>query len=131
VQTHNPEHPAIRFALSHDVAGFVERELGERRELHYPPFARLALVRVDALDRGVAERAAQQLAAAARRAGSRAEVLGPTPAPLSRLRGRYRFRFLIRAPERAPVRQAAHAVLALEIDRRVRVHVDIDPLHML
>jgi primosomal protein N' (replication factor Y) len=131
VQTRNPEHPAIAFALRHDVTGFVEHELAERRELRYPPFARLALVRVDANDRGLAERVAKQLAELARRQGSRAEVLGPTPAPLARLRGRYRFRFVIRAAERAPVRKAAEAVLRAQSDRRVRVAVDIDPLHML
>jgi primosomal protein N' (replication factor Y) len=131
VQTHSPEHPAIAFALKHDVAGFAERELAERRELHYPPYARLALVRIDANDRALAERVARQLSELARRHGAQAEVLGPTPAPLSRLRGRYRFRFVIRAAERAPVRKAAEAVLRAETDRRVRVAVDIDPLHML
>jgi primosomal protein N' (replication factor Y) len=131
VQTRNPEHPAISFALKHDVAGFVERELAERRELHYPPYARLALVRIDANDRALAERVARQLSELARRYGTHAEVLGPTPAPLSRLRGRYRFRFVIRAAERGPVRKAAEAVLRAETDRRVRVAVDIDPLHML
>jgi primosomal protein N' (replication factor Y) len=131
VQTRNPEHPAISFALKHDVAGFVERELAERRELHYPPYARLALVRIDANDRALAERVARQLSELARRYGTQAEVLGPTPAPLSRLRGRYRFRFVIRAAERGPVRKAAEAVLRAETDRRVRVAVDIDPLHML
>jgi len=131
VQTYNPEHPAIAFALKHNVAGFVERELAERRELHYPPYARLALVRIDANDRALAERTAKQLAEIARRKGGRVEVLGPTPAPLSRLRGRYRFRFVIRAAERGPVRQAARAVLGAASDRRVRVAVDIDPLHML
>lgn len=131
VQTHNPEHPAIAFALKHDVSGFVERELAERRELHYPPYARLALVRIDANDRALAERAAKQLAELARRCGAKAEILGPTPAPISRLRGRYRFRFVIRAPERGPVRKAAEVVLRAPADRRVRVAVDIDPLHML
>lgn len=131
VQTRNPAHPAIAFALKHDVAGFAEHELAERRELHYPPYARLALVKIDANDRALAERAAKQLAELARRYGTRAEILGPTPAPLSRLRGRYRFRFVIRAAERGPVRKAAEAVLRAPADRRVRVAIDIDPLHML
>ncbi|HTM44105.1 MAG TPA: primosomal protein N' [Polyangiaceae bacterium] len=131
VQTHNPDHPAVRFALKHDVAGFMEHELAERRQLHYPPYARLALVRLDATDRSLAERAAHQLAEIARKVGTELEVLGPTAAPLARLRGRYRFRFLLRAQERAPVRKAAHAVLKAPLDRRVRLSVDIDPLNML
>src|SRR6266540_2302164 len=50
IQTRAPEHPALRFAARHDVGGFIERELEARRELLYPPFARLALVRIDGPD---------------------------------------------------------------------------------
>ncbi|HKQ69353.1 MAG TPA: primosomal protein N', partial [Polyangiaceae bacterium] len=50
VQTRDPEHPAIVFASRHDVPGFLERELADRSELGYPPFSRLALVRVDGED---------------------------------------------------------------------------------
>ncbi len=45
IQTRTPEHPAIQFAARHDVRGFWARELVDRREVGYPPFSRLALIR--------------------------------------------------------------------------------------
>jgi primosomal protein N' (replication factor Y) len=131
IQTRNPDHPAIRHAVDHDVESFIEAELAERSELHYPPYARLALVRVEAVDRRLAERVVAELAELARRAAPRAEVSPPSPAPLLRLRNRYRHRFLVKAKVRSAVRQALIAVLRHPGDRRVRVSIDIDPLHML
>ncbi len=66
VQTFDPEHHAIKFAARHDVNGFIERELRDRKELAYPPFARMVLVRVDALDEREAQEATAHLARAAR-----------------------------------------------------------------
>lgn len=132
IQTRNPEHPAIRAAVRHDVSGFLQQELADRVELGYPPCARLALVRVDSVEesmaRGEAERLAQLVRAAAPAA---ARVVGPAAAPLARLRNRYRFHFMVRARERKVLRAALLPVLRAELDWRVRVAVDVDPLHML
>ena len=137
IQTYQPEHPAIRFAKRHDVEGFLLHELGDRREVGYPPFARLALVRVDAIDPGAAAAAAEKLAAVLRRLApvrsGAVEVLGPAPAPLARLRGRYRHRIMLRAKER-PALRAVFADLQraiAELDRQVRAVIDVDPVSML
>jgi primosomal protein N' (replication factor Y) len=132
IQTKNPEHPAIALALKHDVAGFVEYALADRQALGYPPYSRLAMVRVSALDEAVARSAMQELAEVAkRRAGSQVEVLGPSPAPIARLRNQYRFRILVRAKTRAPLRHVLIGVQEAKVDRRVRVIVDVDPVSML
>jgi primosomal protein N' (replication factor Y) len=132
IQTKNPEHPAIALALRHDVAGFVAYALADRQELGYPPFSRLAMVRVTALDEGVARTAIQELAEVAKqRAGSLVEVLGPSPAPISRLRNQYRFRLVVRAKTRGPLRHVLIGVQEARVDRRVRVVVDVDPVSML
>jgi primosomal protein N' (replication factor Y) (superfamily II helicase) len=138
IQTRNPEHPAIAFAAAHDVSGFLERELVDREEVGYPPFTRLALVRLDAVDEAVVRSAAAKLAAHARTtpdgAARRVEVLGPSAAPIARLRGRYRFRVVLRARDRGPLRAAVAAVIDLlrdGFDRRVRVGIDVDPVAML
>jgi primosomal protein N' (replication factor Y) len=137
IQTRSTDHPAIQLAAHHDVRAFWERELRDRREVGYPPFARLALIRVDALDEDVAREAAGRLAAHARTApdalGRRVEILGPSAAPLARLRGRYRFRLLLRARERGPLRAVIGAVRAemARLDGRVRAVVDVDPVSML
>jgi primosomal protein N' (replication factor Y) len=132
IQTRQPEHPAISFALRHDVPGFIEREMHDRKELGFPPFSRLALVRFDALDEGQALSECGRIAAIARAAcPAGVEVLGPSPAPLSRLRNRYRFRFLLRAAERKPLRDALLAVARSSVQRLVRMAIDVDPVNML
>jgi primosomal protein N' (replication factor Y) len=137
VQTYDPEHPAIVSALRHDVDGFTERELRDRRELAYPPFSRLALVRVDAPDEADAQRVALGLADAARASTASApgavDVLGPAPAPLARLRNRYRYRVMLRSADRKALR---HALLAVEraragVGRNCRVVLDVDPVQLL
>jgi primosomal protein N' (replication factor Y) len=137
IQTRNPAHPSIAHAARHDVAGFLARELSDRREVDYPPFSRLALLRVDAVDEKLARQSAGRLAAHARSAPEaahgRVKVLGPAPAPIARLRERYRFRVLLRAKSRSSLRAviASLAPTLQELDRKVRAAVDIDPVAML
>jgi primosomal protein N' (replication factor Y) len=137
VQTWNPEHPAIALAARHDVQGFLERELTDRRELGYPPLSRSALVRVDALDEAQARDACLRLARAARSTDAvRSEkviVQGPAPAPIARIRNRWRFRVMLRAADRAALRSVlavvCEAVSALP--RGVRSAIDVDPVQLL
>lgn len=132
VQTRNPEHPTIRFALGHDVGGFVEHELKERREAHYPPFRRLIMIRVDSLVDTIARQTCAQAAALARQhGGQELEVLGPAAAPIERIRNRFRHRCILRSKQRQPLYRAAKALRQLKLDRRVRLHVDVDPVSML
>ena len=138
VQTYDPTHPSIRFGIAHDTAGFVAAELGHRRELGYPPYSRMVLVRVDAADADLALQWAAHLgevARAAPREGTRAavEVLGPAPAPIAKLKNRHRFRLMLRSSDRAGLRAAALAVVRAfgELPRQVRAQVDVDPVQMM
>ena len=137
IQTYDPEHPAIQFAVRHDIDGFVARELTDRRELRYPPYARLALVRVDDPDEKVARDAAAALAevarAFARKETKEVDVLGPAPAPLPRLRLRFRFRVMVRSADRAALRRVLVAVDGARstLVRTVRAAVDVDPVQLL
>ena len=136
-QTFQPEHPAVRHAAGHDFEGFYRSELECRRELGYSPFSRLVAVRLDAGDEARVKRAAAELAgmvkeAAAVRSGL-VRLLGPAPAPIGRLRGRYRFRFLLRSQDRRALRSVAGRVVQRLDDgiAPVRGSVDIDPVSML
>jgi len=132
IQTRQPEHPAVALAAQHDVAAFTEREMRERQELGYPPFSRLALIKIDAVDAALAEREATRLAALARSLASPAiSILGPAPAPLARLRNRYRFRFMVRGNDRAALRKVLLGLARSKPRGDVRVAIDIDPLSML
>jgi primosomal protein N' (replication factor Y) len=139
VQTFCPEHAAIRAAVAHDSLGFLEKELGHRRALGYPPFARLARIVVSGPEEEEAARAAALLGAALEsaraEAGALAEkvrILGPAPAPIAVLRGRYRFVLLVKAPDRAPLRPLLDAADAPpRLPARVRVALDVDPVSMM
>ncbi|HSO35660.1 MAG TPA: primosomal protein N' [Labilithrix sp.] len=138
VQTFDPEHHAIKFAARHDVNGFIERELRDRKELAYPPFSRMVLTRVDALDEREAQEATAHLARAARAASRFGEpgavtVLGPTPAPIAKVRNRFRFRVMLRSTSREQLRKATLAIHAAtaELPRSVRVAIDVDPVGLL
>jgi len=138
VQTRDPQHPAVRFAASHDVPGFLAHELGDRAEVGYPPFGRVALVRVAAADEAEARRVAGRFGAHARScpqaASGDVEVLGPAAAPIARLRSRYRFRVLLRSKQRRPLRDVVASLVPLRertANKKIRVVIDIDPVSML
>ena len=133
-QTFQPDHPAVRLAASHDYERFYAEEVESRREVGYPPFTRLVTARVHAGAEDEARRATGLLAETARQHAAVREgavqVLGPAPAPLARLRGRYHYRLLLKSPDRKLLRQVA-ALLAARIDRGLapaHATLDIDPL---
>ncbi len=137
IQTYAPHHYSIRAARDQDYERFIRRELRLRQELGWPPFARMALVRIEGAEAAAvaatAERAAAALRAQARDDAMR--VLGPAPAPIERLRGRYRWQVVVRSTEQAPMRAALAAMLARVGGREehagVFVGVDMDPVNML
>ncbi len=99
VQTYTPFHPAVMAAAALDFDGFAAEELKARRELSYPPYARLALVTVRGADEvRVSEAADGFVRLLAPRLSPKVIVAGPTPAPLARLKGLYRYQVLLRSP---------------------------------
>ncbi|MFO0734254.1 MAG: primosomal protein N' [Labilithrix sp.] len=132
VQTYDPDHHAIQRGIHHDVMGFFEHELRDRKELGYPPFSRMVLARIDSLDEKEAQSAGAVLAKAARRATNEADVivLGPTAAPIAKVRNRFRFRVTLRSASREKLRQGALAVHAAmqTLPRSVRASIDVDPV---
>jgi primosomal protein N' (replication factor Y) len=131
IQTRNPEHPAVLFAARHALNDFWDQELKDRKELGYPPFARLALVRVDAEEEDRARLEAERFAKLCRGVSADVAVLGPSAAPLARLRNRYRFQFMLRSRDRTALRNAVLAVARTKPDGKVRVSADVDPVSML
>jgi len=130
IQTRSVNHPAIVCAQKHDVRGFIAHEMQARKEVEYPPFVHVALVRFDGPDDATVAREARRVAALANQ-HEQVEVLGPAAAPLARLRNRYRYRFLLRARERSALRQVLLAVARAPSHRQVRRTLDVDPQSML
>jgi primosomal protein N' (replication factor Y) len=98
VQTYMPEHYVFRYLVEHDYYGFMEEELKFRRQLKYPPFARLVLASCSARDPGKLRIFSKEWAAAIRRTlpSNRIDVLGPTPPVVARVKNRYREQILIK-----------------------------------
>jgi len=137
IQTYAPNHYSIRAAKDQDYARFIRRELQLRRDLMYPPFARLAMVRIEGAEphrvRQVAEAVAKSLGKTATPEGIR--VLGPAPAPIERIKQRYRWQVMIKSRELKPMR-AALAGMRAEVDAiaerdDIYLAIDIDPVRML
>ncbi len=134
VQAFAPDAPAIRCAQGHDFLSFAESELNERRDLGYPPFSRLVLLRFEGEDAAATEAGARQLSSLATRAARShkgVQVLGPAPAPLPRLRGRWRWQALIRGTTHGPLAHVASEVLAAPRPSGLRVIADVDPGSLL
>jgi primosomal protein N' (replication factor Y) len=129
LQTHHPDHPV--FGTIGDMDAFAEHERRVRRLLGYPPWSRLVLVRTEGTDRAQAREAAQEFANLARQqshAFSGVDVLGPAPAPLPKLVGRWRYQVILRGRDLKSFRaylQANHATWRPASGLR-RI-VDVDP----
>jgi primosomal protein N' (replication factor Y) (superfamily II helicase) len=133
IQTYSPEHPSLIAAQAHDYEAFYRQEIEGRRELGYPPCAHLASLRLDGEDAAAVATAAHELAADGHRLlGDSRDVtlLGPTEAPIQRLKGRTRWLLVAKASSRAPLRRLLEA-LSDGRRRGARVTVDVDPLLML
>ena len=127
LQSYQPEHPVIRALTAFDRDGFVDAELAGRRELGFPPYGRLAALVLSGDDEARLTEAAQALVRAVPQA-SGVEVWGPAPAPLYRLRGTYRQRFLIKADKTISIQSFLAAWLdGQKMPHGVRRTVDVDP----
>ncbi len=134
VQTFNPEHYAIRHAAEHDFEGFARRELQLRREVGYPPFGRMLRIVVEGTPEDKVRTESQSIADALHRAPTTTQVtvLGPAPAPLARLRDRFRWHLLVKAARPVQIRDAARVVEESAHDRKsLSVTLDVDPVSVL
>jgi primosomal protein N' (replication factor Y) len=104
IQTYSPEHYAIQTAAKHDYASFYDKEIAYRRQLHNPPFTRLACLTYshtnDALCQREAERMKRLLIEERDSKGvADLSLIGPAPAFIHRLRGRFRWQLILRGAE--------------------------------
>jgi primosomal protein N' (replication factor Y) (superfamily II helicase) len=134
LQSHLPDHYALRFACTQDYASFFEQESLFRRTMSYPPAASLLNLVVRGKDAGAAAREADALARRLREgaAAGKYRVLGPARAPLARLRQDHRFQVLLKG-RRAAMREAVRSAM-VERYGEVRwpgVVIDVDPLSVM
>jgi primosomal protein N' (replication factor Y) len=128
LQTHQPEHPVMRALISGDRDAFYAAEIAVREAQGYPPFGRLASLIVSGGDRPSTEGFARRLAASAPRA-EEVRLLGPAEAPLAVVRGRHRFRLLVKSPRAFDLSGFLREWLAAapKPKGKLALEVDVDP----
>ena len=131
VQTLYPNHYSIRHACRQDYGAFFADEIDFRKRMRYPPSVAMINTVIRARTREGAMSDAGEVVRALRWGGEPYKVLGPAPAPLSRLKGEYRAQFFIKGTHRATMRKALVAVLASRPEVRRRTSVDVDPMSVL
>lgn len=131
VQTYTPGHYSILSAAKHDYEKFYDEEIVSRKELHFPPFVSLVKVVVRARNEELTMKAAGELAEELRREDPDAMIAGPVPAPMTRVRGYYRYNILLKGKEKKPMCDLLKKVLAAHRKPHgVLIAVDVDPISM-
>jgi primosomal protein N' (replication factor Y) len=136
VQTFNPEHPAIQAATKHDYIGFATTELPQREEFNYPPFGFQAriVIRSEIQSKAdqMADHIAEEIQSASETLMSDIVVTGPAPAPVEKLRGKFRFHMLLGSETEGDlqkvIRRAQTTIKSID---DVQWIVDIDPQDMM
>lgn len=129
LQSHQPDHPVIRAILGGDEEAFWKAEAAERRAAGVPPYGRMAGIILSSPDVAQAFDFGAELSrrdGPLRRVG--AQVFGPAPAPIARVRGRHRVRLLVKAEKSVPLQAAlAEWVGQFKLPTNLRLAIDIDP----
>ena len=139
IQTFNPEHESLAFAIKHDYEGFAAQELIHRQALLYPPHGNLISLRIQSSEHSKAYQLAQHLGSRARALQNQfapyksLEVLGPAEAPMAKLKSQYRYYILLKGSQKPVLSKFIRQLLGDEswIPSKCRIIVDIDPLQLI
>jgi len=132
LQTHQPEHPVMKALIACDREAFYASEIDQRERTGYPPFGRLASLIISAGDRATAEGYARKLVSIAP-LDERVQLLGPAEAPLAVIKGRYRFRLLLKSARGFDLSDYLRHWLAASPKPKgnLKLEVDVDPQSFL
>ncbi len=127
LQSFMPEHRIMKALAIGTRDEFLECEADEREVAHMPPFSRLAGIIIAGRDESLVLNVAKSLGMSAPQ-GEQIQTLGPAPAPFARLRGKYRYRLLVRADKNIDIQKTLSSwVGSVKVPSTVRVYIDIDP----
>lgn len=140
IQTYLPEHPAIHYAKTHDFEGFAKAELVARKELNYPPFGKVAVIRIQGAQQNktasAADRAKMEIEKIKRLKPeySKIEILGPSESALLKLKNKYRFQILVKSPQAKELNNYLQHFLKHSetwVPSGVNVSIDVDPQQLI
>jgi len=132
LQTHQPEHPVMQALIAQDRDAFYNSEIAAREKVTYPPFGRLASLLVTGENKHATEGFARKLALGAPRSED-VRVLGPAEAPLAVIRGRHRFRLMVKSARNFDLPGYLRDWLAVAPKPKggIKLDVDVDPQSFL
>ncbi len=133
IQTYNPEHYALECASKQDYQDFYQQEILFRQELGYPPCGYLVNLVFFGNNEHQVNAASKEFSQYLNRFDLGVDVLGPSPCPLSRLRGKSRYQVLLKSTDRPSLRRLVNHLDGgiKHLPRQVKMHIDIDPFDML
>ncbi len=141
IQTFNPDHYSVQMSKDQDFTRFYHEELRFRRELGYPPFSRLINMRIEAASEKKSFKAADEMGELGKKLleknpyEGKMEILGPSPAPLVKLKGRYRCQMLLKGNRASILHRFVEELLGetkkLWAGKRINLTVDVDPVSVM
>ncbi len=147
LQTYSPEHPVVQAVKAYDYPAFIQATLQERQQHYYPPYCRLVLLRLSGVDQGVVKSTAELVAVKLRSLCAEwaqslcaewaqssefppsIQILGPAPAPIMRIKRRFRWHLVVKLPPQTPSLPDFSPLYAL-CPPTVSLFLNIDPLQL-
>ncbi len=127
IQTYMPNHPVMTALQQHDRDGFIKQEIQSRQQAQMPPFGKLAAIIISSSNDNAAHQFSHECVQAAPKYDNMT-ILGPAPAPLSILRGKYRYRLLLKTSHNINIQKLVRNWISpLKPPASVRIKIDIDP----
>ena len=140
VQTYTPEHYAVQSAANHDYLAFFNRELSVRREMNYPPFSKMIRFLFSGKDNDLVRQAAEKVYAALDDLvrclkTQTVMIVGPAPAPLSRLKDDYRWHIILWSSDYRQLRVLMDGYqqnkFAQVSNKKTKLIIDVDPMYSI
>lgn len=141
VQTFEPGHYVFDYVRDHDYEGFFRKEIEFRRELSYPPFSRLIRIILSFRNKDDAKRRIRNISnrikkikpsLAGNGEGPEIEVLGPAPAPVEKIRNRWRWHLVLKGRDAKQIRRTAVSIVdPLRNVKDMKIDIDVDPVNLL
>ncbi len=136
LQTFDPDHYAVQLAVTNDYDGFFEKDSIFRRELSYPPFGHMILIKIEGANAARVEREAIAIGRNARLfkdPDQPVSIMGPAPSPVKKAMGKHRWQIILKSPNRTHVRNLAKRLNqeGLLKTTGVKISIDVDPIDLV
>jgi primosomal protein N' (replication factor Y) len=140
IQTYEPEHYVFDYVRNHDYKAFYEREIELRKELSYPPFSKLLRIILNFKTKDAAKKIVRSISCKIEKntpsvpslARGGIEILGPSPAPIEKIKNLWRWHIILKGQNSRALRQTAfHILERIGDNKEIKIDVDVDPINLL